>query len=240
LRRYYLLFVVASSQSQVHGRYVISPDNGIGPYLINQAHPGKIQLLIAMVEYKTNLSIPRRGLCSSWLSSLPANTRLPIKISPPTLFLPSNPSTPVILIGPGTGIAPMRAFLESRISQGPSAMQSTILYFGCRSASSDLFYADEWEKYRKMGVKIRVAISRDGAVEGKRYVQHLIREDKELIMDWVLEREGWVYISGSSNAMPREVREGIAWCLSDRLGEVEAGKYVEEMFEQGRGGEESW
>jgi sulfite reductase alpha subunit-like flavoprotein len=193
-----------------------------------------------MVNYKTNLSIPRRGLCTSWLSSLPVNTRLPIKITSPSLHLPLDSSTPVILIGPGTGIAPMRAFLEARVSQGQTAIDSTVVYFGCRSAGADMFYAEEWEEYKRIGVKIRIAISRDGGEGSKTYVQHLIKEDKEMMVDWLLNREGWVYISGSSNAMPREVREALGWCLSDKFGEEEAMRYVEGIFDQGRGGEESW
>ena len=70
----------------------------------------------------------------------------------------------------------------------------TILYFGCRSASSDLFYSQEWEEYRKLGVRIEVAISRDGPE--KTYVQHLIKRDKTIIHDWVVEQRGHLYISG--------------------------------------------
>jgi sulfite reductase alpha subunit-like flavoprotein len=145
-----------------------------------------------MVEYKTNLAIPRRGLCSSWLQDLPLETRIPLKISPPTLFLPPLPSTPVILVGPGTGVAPMRAFVEERVRQG--AAKDTMLYFGCRSRTADHYFAEEWEAYRKLGVKIRVAVSREGPE--KVYVQHLIREDKELIKDWMLDRQGWLYVCG--------------------------------------------
>lgn len=88
-----------------------------------------MQLLVAMVEYKTNLSILRRGLCSSWLQSLPEgeltgsvathtpDTTIALEILPPTLFLPK-PDVPVILVGPGTGVAPMRAFLEDRVRDG--------------------------------------------------------------------------------------------------------------------------
>lgn len=206
------------------------------------AHPGKIQLLVALVEYKTNLSVPRQGLCTSWLKSLPPGTRIPIHISPPTLALPRDPSTPVVLVGPGTGVAPMRAFLETRIRQGPAAAENTVLYFGCRSRSADLYYGAEWAEARKQGASVEVAFSRDG--ETKEYVQHLIRRDKMRIYKWVVEHRGHLYICGSSNAMPREVREAVAWCISKAgagdLDPEEATAYVERMFEDGRAGEESW
>ncbi|WVR04245.1 NADPH-dependent diflavin oxidoreductase 1 [Kwoniella sp. DSM 27419] len=205
-----------------------------------EAHPGKVQLLVALVEYKTNLKVPRRGLCSSWLDSLVPGTRIPIHISAPTLFLPPNPDTPVILIGPGTGVAPMRAFVEARVRQG--AAEKTAVYFGCRSRSADYFYAAEWDKYAEQGVQVNVAASRDQ--DDKVYVQHLIKRNKDQVKRWVVDERGWVYISGSSNAMPREVREAIAWCISSEgageLPEEEARLYVEQMFEDKRGGEESW
>jgi sulfite reductase alpha subunit-like flavoprotein len=119
-------------------------------------------------------------------------TRLPIGISAPTLTMPPSPDTPVILVGPGTGVAPMRAFLEYRLSQGAAA--GTTLYFGCRSAKADLYYAEEWEELRKQGVRVEVAASRDQ--EAKIYVQDLIKRDKVLIREWIEKRRGHVYISG--------------------------------------------
>ncbi|WVW78975.1 NADPH-dependent diflavin oxidoreductase 1 [Kwoniella bestiolae CBS 10118] len=204
------------------------------------AHPGNVQLLVALVEYKTNLKIPRRGLCSQWLDQLTIGTRIPIHISPPTLFLPPNPETPVILVGPGTGVAPMRAFVETRVKQG--AIENTALYFGCRSKYADLYFSEELQKYGEMGVNIQIAASRDQ--EEKVYVQHLIKENKEEVQEWLVDRGGYVYISGSSNAMPREVREALAWCVSmegaGTFTEEESTEYIERMFEEKRGGEESW
>lgn len=180
-----------------------------------QSHPGKVQLLVAMVEYKTNLKIPRRGLCSSWLKSLPLDSRIPVKISPPTLGLPLDIDTPVILVGPGTGVAPMRALMEERARQGAAASEllltqnrvvkgkqkcawtdriDTRLYFGCRSLSADYYYATEWDALRKEGAHVRVAASREG--KEKVYVQNLIKEDKEMIYDWVVRRRGWLFICG--------------------------------------------
>lgn len=88
---------------------------------MQQGHPGRVQLLVALVDYKTNLAIRRRGLLSSWLKDLPLGRRIPIYIDAPTLFLPSSPEVPVILVGPGTGVAPMRAFVEERIRSGAAA-----------------------------------------------------------------------------------------------------------------------
>lgn len=84
-----------------------------------------MQLLVALVDYKTNLAIRRRGLLSSWLKDLPLGRRVPIYVDAPTLFLPNSAEVPVILVGPGTGVAPMRAFVEERIRAGAAASQCT-------------------------------------------------------------------------------------------------------------------
>ncbi len=73
-------------------------------------------------------------------------------------------------------------------------LTDTVLYFGCRSASSDLFSASEWAHYRKLGARIEVAASRDQT--DKAYVQHLIRRDKAMIKEWIVDRRGYIYISG--------------------------------------------
>jgi sulfite reductase alpha subunit-like flavoprotein len=86
----------------------------------------------------------------------------------------------------------MRAFLESRASLGAAA--NTSLYFGCRSAKADLYYAEEWDQLRRQGARIEVAASRDQ--EAKIYVQDLIKRDKKLINEWIGERRGHLYISG--------------------------------------------
>lgn len=80
---------------------------------------------MGLVEYKTNLKIRRKGLLSSWLKDLPGGYRIPVKIDAPTLFLPKeSENVPVILVGPGTGVAPMRAFVEERIRTGAAAGMS--------------------------------------------------------------------------------------------------------------------
>ncbi|KAL7425065.1 NAPDH-dependent diflavin reductase [Cryptotrichosporon argae] len=202
-----------------------------------EKHGGKVELLVTLVEYKTNLKIPRRGLCSSWLEGLQPGTRLAIRIDQPTLELPSA-ETPLILVGPGTGVAPMRALVETRIRQQAS---ETALYFGHRMSTADAYYASEWEAWRQCGVRVEIAASRDGPE--KVYVQHLIKRDSVMIRDW-LKRGAWVMISGSSNTMPRQVREALAYALSKEAGgdmdASEAGAYVEAMFDSERGQEESW
>lgn len=165
--------------------------------------------------------------------------RVPYELLPPQITLPSR-DTPVILVGPGTGVAPMRAVLEERIAEG--AADSTALYFGCRSKDQDLYFASSWEKAREAGAHVRIAFSRDQPE--KVYVQDLIKQDAARVREWLLEKDGRVYVCGSSNAMPRQVREALAFCISEQGGgkmtDEEAEAYIDAMFDGERGQEESW
>ncbi|XP_040462943.1 NADPH-dependent diflavin oxidoreductase 1 isoform X4 [Falco naumanni] len=85
------------------------------------AHPDRIQILMAVVQYKTRLSKPRRGLCSTWLASLnpeQGDVRVPLWVKKGGMKFPADPETPVIMIGPGTGVAPFRAAIQERVAQG--------------------------------------------------------------------------------------------------------------------------
>ncbi|XP_029775443.1 NADPH-dependent diflavin oxidoreductase 1 isoform X3 [Suricata suricatta] len=85
------------------------------------AHPSKLQILIAVVQYQTRLKEPRRGLCSSWLASLDPGrgpVQVPLWVRPGSLTFPETPDVPVIMVGPGTGVAPFRAAVQERVAQG--------------------------------------------------------------------------------------------------------------------------
>ncbi|KAI0338669.1 riboflavin synthase domain-like protein [Trametopsis cervina] len=209
-------------------------------------HPRRIQLCVAIVSYRTKLRVVRRGVATTYLASLQPGTKLDIRLKKGFFRLPQDPSTPVICIGPGTGIAPARSIIEERIAWG--AYDNT-LYQGCRSASKDQHYKDDFTtlatEKNKGGNKLvyRVACSRDGPPGfGRTYVQHLIREDSERIWDIVGTRKGSVYISGSSNKMPAGVRIVIQEAIVKHggKGEEEAKEFVNQMEREGRLVEDCW
>jgi len=127
--------------------------------------------------------------------------------------LPPDIKTPVICVGPGTGVAPMRSVLQERLLSGSCCMRpssssggsnltkvspANTLYFGCRSANKDQHYSFEWEDLsRTQKLAYRVACSRDGPGDVKRtYVQDLMREDAESVWELIGKRGAQVYISG--------------------------------------------
>ncbi|XP_006455610.1 hypothetical protein AGABI2DRAFT_210044 [Agaricus bisporus var. bisporus H97] len=206
-----------------------------------KAHKRQVHLCAAIVKYKTQLKVPRKGVCTTYLSNLGPGSKLQVEIQRGLLKLPPSINTPVICVGPGTGIAPMRAIIEERLNLGS---QSNTLYFGCRSATKDEHYADEWRRYSETcGLTYRVAHSRDGPEGVKRtYVQDLIEQDSYRIWKLLEDEKAWVYISGSSNKMPAGVRAALAKTLEKEGGysEEDSKKYVEGMVREGRLIEECW
>ena len=186
------------------------------------------------------LKIPRRGVCTSWLAGLQPGHELRIGFQKGFITLPDD-STPVICIGPGTGVAPMRAVIQQRIHDGVTA---NTLYFGCRSESKDHHYGEEWtELLGAQKLTYRVAFSRDGPEgQARTYVQDLIRQDAKRIWELVGLQAAWVYISGSANKMPAAVRAAITHAVQTEGGRTEedAKEYVAKMEREGRLVEECW
>ncbi|XP_014385171.1 PREDICTED: NADPH-dependent diflavin oxidoreductase 1, partial [Myotis brandtii] len=122
----------------------------------------QLQVLVAVVQYQTRLKEPRRGLCSSWLASLDPGqgpVRVPLWVRPGGLSFPQVPDTPVIMVGPGTGVAPFRAAIQERVAQGQTR---NLLFFGCRWRDQDFYWEAEWTELEKRGcLTLVTAFSRE-------------------------------------------------------------------------------
>ncbi|XP_014637842.1 PREDICTED: NADPH-dependent diflavin oxidoreductase 1 isoform X2 [Ceratotherium simum simum] len=95
------------------------------------AHPSRLQILVAVVQYQTRLKEPRRGLCSSWLASLDPRqgpVQVPLWVRPGGLTFPETLDTPVIMVGPGTGVAPFRAAVQERVAQGQTGEKLLVFW----------------------------------------------------------------------------------------------------------------
>ncbi|CAG8457692.1 10979_t:CDS:10 [Ambispora gerdemannii] len=193
----------------------------------SQSYPRCIHLTVAVVKYKTRMQKPRCGVCTKWLAGLMTDSRIPLKISKGSMRLPTSLSTPIMLIGPGTGVAVMRAFIQERILQGAT---ENYLFFGCRYREKDYFYKSEWEEYiDAQQLKIFTAFSRDQ--DKKIYVQDLITENAHLIWDIIHAREGCVYLSGRSDSMPTSVVNAFkqVFISEGNLDEEKANKYFDKL-----------
>lgn len=121
--------------------------------------PTEIEVLVAVVTYKTKLVKRRQGLCSTWLSTLTLGNQVPIWVKKGSIVFPKESNIPVIMVGPGTGCAPFRAFLLQRCYQN---IGGNYLFFGCRNKEGDFFFSDEWLLMEDKGLlKLFAAFSRD-------------------------------------------------------------------------------
>ncbi|KAI1535110.1 CysJ Sulfite reductase alpha subunit flavoprotein [Pyrenophora tritici-repentis] len=132
---------------------------------------------------------------------------VPVHVRHSNFKLPSDPSKPIIMVGPGTGVAPFRAFVQERAAQTKAGQTvgKTILFFGCRKQSEDFMYAKEWEQYKDImgdNFEMHTAFSRDGP--NKVYVQHKLEEAGEEV-NRLLEQKAYFYVCGDAAHMAREV-----------------------------------
>ncbi|CAN5290357.1 hypothetical protein BH23VER1_BH23VER1_05260 [soil metagenome] len=194
------------------------------------AVPDEVHLTVAMVTYESH-GRKRGGVCSTWLAHrLAEDTEIPVFITPGKGFRLPTPddATPIIMCGPGTGIAPFRAFLQER--KATNAQGDAWLIFGEQHAASDFFYEDEFKGYLQDGTLKRfdTAFSRDQ--EHKIYVQHRILEHGAEIWKW-LENGAIFYVCGDAARMAVDVDEAIHHLVQEHGGksEDEAAAYVEQM-----------
>ncbi|XP_066569284.1 NADPH-dependent diflavin oxidoreductase 1 [Amia ocellicauda] len=204
-------------------------------------HPGRLQILVAVVQYRTRLVRPRKGLCSGWLAGLDptqGEVHVPLWVKKGGLRLPSAIDTPVIMVGPGTGVAPFRAALQERITQGGT---ENVLFFGCRSQAADFYCRSEWEELQRSGgLTLFTAFSRD---QGEKvYVQHRVREQAELLWELLAHRNAHFYIAGNAKQMPAAVSEAVSAVLQSQggLGAMQAEELLQELERQGRFQTETW
>lgn len=198
------------------------------------AHAGEIHTTVAVVRYNAH-NRERGGVCSTLFADRASvSDRLPIYIQPNKKFrLPLEPDAPIIMIGPGTGVAPFRGFLHERRALG--AKGRNWLFFGGRSASADYLYRDELEAMRDDGhlTRLDTAFSRDQ--EHKIYVQDRMLEQAPLFWNWLQDGVS-VYVCGDASRMAKDVHATLL-TIVERQGGMSAQaaeEYVHTLMEEHR------
>ena len=199
-----------------------------------KCNPGRVSLTVDAVRYRVDKRT-RLGVASTFLAGrVEPGQQVRVYVQKAQHFaLPADPGKPIIMIGPGTGIAPFRAFLQER--QATQAPGPNWLYFGHQRSDFDFFYEDELKTMRKSGhlTRLTLAWSRDSGE--KIYVQHRMRDDGRDIWAW-LERGAHVYVCGDALRMAKDVERALidVVAVHGKRSPEDAARFVEELKKHDR------
>ncbi|XP_044733149.1 NADPH--cytochrome P450 reductase isoform X2 [Chrysoperla carnea] len=213
-----------------------------------RVYPSTIHITAVLVQYETPTNRIHKGVATSWLAQKKPDNgttppRVPVFVRKSQFRLPNRTQTPIIMIGPGTGLAPFRGFIQERhlSKQEGKEVGDTILYFGCRKKSEDFIYEEELKEYVEKGsLTLKVAFSRDQ--KEKQYVTHLLEKDSDEIWRVIGENNGHIYICGDARSMALDVRNIITKVVMEKgnMTEPQAVAYIKKMESQKRYSSDVW
>jgi len=197
----------------------------------HDAHPGFVELTVGIVRFEYN-GRARGGLCTQFMADEIDTSGAPIGVfmSPTKSFiLPEDKDTDIIMVGPGTGIAPFRAFMEQRVHDGGTG--KNLLFFGDQSEKTEFYYKDEIESWIDEGHLYRFTTAWSRDQEEKIYVQHRLKEHGAEIWEW-FERGAYFYICGDKQYMAKDVHRALIQIAIDHGGmsEEDATHFIEKTM----------
>ncbi|CAH1100164.1 unnamed protein product [Psylliodes chrysocephalus] len=211
-------------------------------------YPNTVHITAVVVEYDTPTGRHNKGVATTWLKDKIPNSEsdlpvVPIFIRKSQFRLPTKPQTPIIMVGPGTGFAPFRGFIQERnVCKGEGKpVGDTVLYFGCRKRNEDFIYEEELVQYEKDGlVTLHLAFSRDQAK--KVYVTHLLEQQADEVWKIIGDNNGHIYICGDAKSMALDVRSILTKILQEKgqMTEEQATAYLKKMETQKRLSADVW
>jgi sulfite reductase (NADPH) flavoprotein alpha-component len=193
-----------------------------------KAHPGQVHFTIDVVHYESRGRM-RKGVCSTFLAERAEKAPIPVFPNTSKFRLPEDGNTPIIMVGPGTGIAPFRAYLQERKAVG--AKGKNWLFFGSQHEHCNYFYRDELEQCQREEFLTRCdcAWSRDQA--DKSYVQHKILENAAEIWNWIDSEGAHFFVCGDARRMAKDVDAALRKVIEEQGGKTteETNQYVEKL-----------
>ena len=198
-----------------------------------RAHPDEIHLTVSAVRYN-NGRRQRKGVSSTFLADRAGDASVPVFVQKSAHFrLPHSGDAPMIMVGPGTGVAPFRGFLHERLARGD--IGRNWLFFGEQHAATDYYYGDELDEMRRKGLlnRLDLAFSRDQA--DKIYVQDRMREHGAELWSW-LDAGAHFYVCGDAGLMARDVDAALKSVVAHHAGmsDDKAREYVSGMVKDKR------
>jgi sulfite reductase (NADPH) flavoprotein alpha-component len=193
-----------------------------------KAHPDQVHFTIDVVHYESR-GRQRKGVCSTFLAERSEKAPIPVFPNTSRFRLPEDANTPIIMVGPGTGIAPFRAYLQERKATG--AKGKNWLFFGSQHAHCNYFYKEEMEELKRDGFLTRFdcAWSRDQS--GKSYVQHKMLENAAEIWKWMDAEGAQFFVCGDARRMAKDVDAALRKIIQEQGGksEQQTNEHVEKL-----------
>ncbi|MFG2330961.1 molybdopterin-dependent oxidoreductase [Streptomyces sp. NPDC048604] len=193
------------------------------------AHPSEVRLTVSVVRYTNDRGRDRTGVCSAYLAEHADDGPVQVFVQrSPHFRPPADPATPMIMVGPGTGVAPFVGFLEDRRARGHTGRNW--LFFGEQRAATDFYYREDLEAHTASGHldRLDIAFSRDQ--RNKIYVQDRMREHGSALWSWL--RDGaHFYVCGDAARMAKDVDQTLRELVArhGRMGDEQAAAYVKQM-----------
>jgi len=214
----------------------------------SSVHPDSVHMTVSILggEKRADGTVWKGGVCTNYLKDVGMGGSVRAFVRPSTFRLPADSSKPIIMIGPGTGVAPMRGLLQERQHQKETLSQTVgpnILYFGCKKRSLDYIYSSELSQYQSSGLltDLHLAFSREDPDGKKVYVQHLLQQQGKATWE-LLDRDGaYVYVCGGVK-MGNDVTETLRSIVVEFGGRSadDAKGYLDGMAKDGRFVQELW
>nr|3QFT_A Chain A, NADPH--cytochrome P450 reductase [Homo sapiens] len=215
----------------------------------SKVHPNSVHICAVVVEYETKAGRINKGVATNWLRAKEpvgengGRALVPMFVRKSQFRLPFKATTPVIMVGPGTGVAPFIGFIQERawLRQQGKEVGETLLYYGCRRSDEDYLYREELAQFHRDGAltQLNVAFSREQS--HKVYVQHLLKQDREHLWK-LIEGGAHIYVCGDARNMARDVQNTFYDIVAE-LGAMEhaqAVDYIKKLMTKGRYSLDVW
>ncbi|WP_341530403.1 nitric oxide synthase oxygenase [Nostoc sp. UHCC 0302] len=205
-------------------------------------HPQKIQITVGVLQIQTDTGKVRQGLCSNYLAGLEPGSKVRIGVRTSGFRPPADPQAPMLMVGPGTGVSPLIAFLQYReaIQTQGTQLGDACLYFGCRN-HDDFLYGEQLGNWQNQGVLTNLEVAFSRLTDRKVYVQGLMAEKAEQIWDFLNHPQCNYYVCGDAK-MADDVFE-VFLVIAKTVGElshIEAVEFFERMKKENRFHADVW
>lgn len=204
----------------------------------------RIHVTAVLAQWTTPDGVAKRGVCTNYLLSAQPGQKLRCFVRKSTFRLPRDIAVPVIMVGPGTGLAPFRGFVQDRHARKKRGdnIGPVVLYFGCRNRTVDFLYESELMSYGSDGTlaELHLAFSREKMA--KEYVQHKMKQNAESVYKLLVERKGYLYVCGEGARMAKDVQKTLLEIIIDKGGmeEDQARSLLTTMQKQSRYQQDVW